>query len=319
MSSIRDYFPIQYRVGGTKPKKNFILENRKYVTKLTKTTQLSKNNEGLKLRRITNNSSIPENSKKQSKSVHLDKIDASIKSIRSALAQTKITQEKLNTTSHCKVSLAFRDQGTQTINPYNEESILKDSIIRYPKLENLYFNQIIPTKITNTIAIQTDSSESEYSIVRSKDTLKSIQSDENSNKKQPNLVELKENAISYHQPGEIPKYLKNRKILKEKNEKEEQKKLAIRHELGLDDPACPPGHILLPTFERLDHLAKIKKDYSHLILELNMLPVSSDSYKIKEKRKHLEKELDKLQLGMKLFSKEKLYVKIDPKIINSAK
>jgi len=38
-----------------------------------------------------------------------------------------------------------------------------------------------------------------------------------------------------------------------------QKKLAIRHELGLDDPACPPGHILLPEPERLDHLAQIQK------------------------------------------------------------
>lgn len=54
------------------------------------------------------------------------------------------------------------------------------------------------------------------------------------------------------------RYLKNRKALKEKNEKETQKKLAIRHELGLDDPGCPPGHILLPELERLEHLAKIK-------------------------------------------------------------
>jgi len=35
--------------------------------------------------------------------------------------------------------------------------------------------------------------------------------------------------------------------------------LAIRYELGLDDPACPSGHILLPETERVDHLAKIKK------------------------------------------------------------
>lgn len=55
------------------------------------------------------------------------------------------------------------------------------------------------------------------------------------------------------------RYLKDRKALKKKNEKERQKKLAIRHELGLDDPACPTGHILLPEPERLDHLAKIQK------------------------------------------------------------
>lgn len=57
----------------------------------------------------------------------------------------------------------------------------------------------------------------------------------------------------------IFRYLKDMKALKEKNDKKLQKKLAIRHELGLDDPACPPGHMLLPELERLDHLAKIKK------------------------------------------------------------
>lgn len=63
----------------------------------------------------------------------------------------------------------------------------------------------------------------------------------------------------------------------------------------------------------------INVDYNQLVMQLNMLPVSSDSYKMIEKRKQLEKELDKLQLGIKLFSREKLYVKINPKIINSCK
>lgn len=128
-------------------------------------------------------------------------------------------------------------------------------------------------------------------------------------------------------------------MLKEKNEKEIQKQLAIRHELGLDDPACPPGHILLPEPERLEHLTKIKKgssstlnclykqimyqinyvfiDYSRLIMQLNMLPLSSDSYKMIEKRKHIERELDKVQLGIKLFSREKLFVKVNKAIANS--
>jgi len=54
-------------------------------------------------------------------------------------------------------------------------------------------------------------------------------------------------------------------------------------------------------------------------MQLNMLPVSSDSYKMKEKRKHIEKELDQVQLGIKLFSKEKLYVKINQNIAASYK
>lgn len=65
-----------------------------------------------KLRREPNKDSIPENSK----NLHLDKIDASIKSIRSAITQTKITQEKLGIKRCDKVSLAFRDQGIYTSN-----------------------------------------------------------------------------------------------------------------------------------------------------------------------------------------------------------
>lgn len=54
---------------------------------------------------------IPENSKKKVKSIDLDQIDASIRSIRSAIAQTKITQKKLGIKNVGNVSLAFRDQG----------------------------------------------------------------------------------------------------------------------------------------------------------------------------------------------------------------
>lgn len=51
--------------------------------------------------------SFPENSKKY----NLDKIDASIKSIRSVIAQTKITQEKLGVKNCKKISLDIKNQG----------------------------------------------------------------------------------------------------------------------------------------------------------------------------------------------------------------
>lgn len=62
-----------------------------------------------------NKDSEPNNSKKPLISKNLDKIDASIKSIRSAIAQTKITQEKLGIKNYDKASLAFRDQGSINI------------------------------------------------------------------------------------------------------------------------------------------------------------------------------------------------------------
>lgn len=57
---------------------------------------------------------IPENINKQVKSIDFDKIDASIKALRSVLAKTKVsqTQEKLNIKHQEKIPLAFRNQGT---------------------------------------------------------------------------------------------------------------------------------------------------------------------------------------------------------------
>jgi len=63
------------------------------------------------------------------------------------------------------------------------------------------------TKHVNTISVQTESSESEYSNCMSNKNVKSIhRQDINSKKKQPNSVKFKENIIGHHQPGEIPKY-----------------------------------------------------------------------------------------------------------------
>jgi len=68
--------------------------------------------QNFKLRQGPNKETIPEYSKRKIKSIDLNQIDASIKSIRSAIAQTKISQKKFAITNVEKVSLAFRDQGT---------------------------------------------------------------------------------------------------------------------------------------------------------------------------------------------------------------
>lgn len=66
----------------------------------------------------------------------------------------------------------------------------------------------IQTKQMNTISVQTESSESEYSNCMSKINVKPIHHQDkiNSKKKLPNPVKLKENVMGRHQPGEIPKY-----------------------------------------------------------------------------------------------------------------
>lgn len=67
--------------------------------------------QNFKLRQGPNKETNPENSKNKIKSIDLNQIDASIKSIRSAIAQTKITQKKLRMKNVENASLTFRDQG----------------------------------------------------------------------------------------------------------------------------------------------------------------------------------------------------------------
>jgi hypothetical protein len=58
----------------------------------------------------------------------------------------------------------------------------------------------------NTAAVQTERSESDCSNYVSKNSLKPLKKDE-INLKTKHSVGFKENATSYHQPGEIPKFV----------------------------------------------------------------------------------------------------------------
>jgi len=64
----------------------------------------------------------------------------------------------------------------------------------------------IKTKHMNTISVQTECSEPEYSNVISRKNVNSVhQQDDNNSKRRQHLVGLKGNIMG-HQPGEIPKY-----------------------------------------------------------------------------------------------------------------
>ncbi|KAI5748749.1 hypothetical protein M8J76_001647 [Diaphorina citri] len=106
--------------------------------------------------------------------------------------------------------------------------------------------------------------------------------------------------------GTVPRYLVEKKL---EQEKEQRRILEEAERTGILDPDCPPGHILLPTEKRLEQLEFLKRNYKNLINELNRIPVRNDSLKIRQHRVVVEKELDKLEEAIKLFSKEKLFVK----------
>lgn len=59
----------------------------------------------------------------------------------------------------------------------------------------------------------------------------------------------------------------------------------------------------------VNYFSFLFSDYKNLINELNRIPVRNDSLKIRQRQVLMEKELDKLEEGIELFSKEKLFVK----------
>lgn len=107
------------------------------------------------------------------------------------------------------------------------------------------------------------------------------------------------NAPLNYKKGVVPKYIKDRK--------EELYRQAKSTE---GDEKCPEGHVMLPENERKETLRMLRQSYAELITELNMMPVRSDTLKIRNRKIELENQLKKLDEGIKVFTRPKVYVKI---------
>lgn len=101
--------------------------------------------------------------------------------------------------------------------------------------------------------------------------------------------------------GVIPKYIKNRKEVQEKVQKTKEEA----------DPNCPKGHLPLPDTERKETLRMLKKNYQDYVNELNMLPIKVDTLRAQRRKIEIEKQLNKLEEGIKVFSRPKVYVKMN--------
>lgn len=99
--------------------------------------------------------------------------------------------------------------------------------------------------------------------------------------------------------GKLPKYLI------EMREREAEK---CRLE-AIIDPNCPPGHTALGEEERLETLNIAHKKQQDLIDELNRLPMTSRTLRIRNRQIEIEKELNRLDEIVKIFSRLKVYVK----------
>ncbi|KAI5632224.1 calmodulin-binding domain-containing protein [Phthorimaea operculella] len=108
---------------------------------------------------------------------------------------------------------------------------------------------------------------------------------------------------SGYQKGVLPKYLRERK---DQGIKEAEGVKAA------DDGSavCPPGHVTLPDTERKETLRMLRNSFAELVSELNKMPVRTDTLRMRNRKMELEKQLAKLEEGIKVFSRPKVFVKI---------
>ncbi|XP_037536196.1 enkurin domain-containing protein 1 [Nematolebias whitei] len=117
------------------------------------------------------------------------------------------------------------------------------------------------------------------------------------------LSNLRDKPVPSAVKGQVPQYLVERKEQWRK-EKEEKRRTA-------PDPTVPAGHTLLPESERQETLKSLKHTHRSLVTELLSLPMKADNLSVRSHRAHLDCRLSELEEAIKIFSRDKVYVKIN--------
>ncbi|NWX03626.1 ENKD1 protein, partial [Caloenas nicobarica] len=105
------------------------------------------------------------------------------------------------------------------------------------------------------------------------------------------------------QKGHVPQYLLERKELWRRQTEEQLR--------NLPDPDTPPGHTMMPESQRLETLSNLKQSEEQLIKDLVMLPVRTDTLSMQKKRVDLERKLSQIEEAIKIFSRPKVFIKLD--------
>ncbi|XP_017150116.2 uncharacterized protein LOC108160555 [Drosophila miranda] len=96
----------------------------------------------------------------------------------------------------------------------------------------------------------------------------------------------------------LPRYL----------EKEKREKAAAKELADARDPDCPRGHTLLSEEDRVGHLNSAKKRYDGLISELNHMPMTAQTLRVRNRKAEIDKELGIVDEEIRVYSKPKVYI-----------
>ncbi|XP_050974044.1 enkurin domain-containing protein 1 [Labeo rohita] len=117
------------------------------------------------------------------------------------------------------------------------------------------------------------------------------------------LQNLREKPPPSAVKGKVPQYLEQRKLQWKKEEEEKRR--------NTPDPSVPAGHTQMSERERQETLQSLKETHRSLVSELLSLPVKADTMSVRSRRTQLDQRLSEVEEAIKIFSREKVYVKVD--------
>ncbi|KAF7393090.1 uncharacterized protein V1477_012988 [Vespula maculifrons] len=214
------------------------------------------------------------------------------------------------------INTKYKHKGIQTIEDKHIDQLYMEGVIRYPTKKNLKNNEeknknesskllnssseIESARIAN-LELHDSPKISELPIVNDKTDF--VKSNKDRNSIASKIAAQLNNGVvpTNYRKGVVPKYIKDRK---EALQKEEAKTTTFY-------PECPEGHVPLPDHERQETLRMLKKNYQDYVNELNMMPIKTDTLRAQRRKMEIEKQLNKLEEGIKVFSRPKVYVKIN--------
>ena len=283
-----------------------------------------------KILHSTSNANSPIKQKgKEHKNVHKSVAKLHRKVLSDSSFSYKSTK---NVDDKAKLQITLKNQGIQTQDVEQMDNLYFDGIIRYPSKKYLNNNDpvnknevnqpinIISTKEGKLPSDQGDVTVLEKNIQNTDDLRNSellppkaevdITRINKEHTSVPSKVSVrlhnKNNSNSIppanYRKGVVPKYIKDRKEAQEREQKAK---------VDLFDPHCPNGHVPLPDQERKETLRILKKNYQDYVNELNMMPIKTDTLRAQRRKADIEKQLNKLEEGIKVFSKSKVYVKMN--------
>ncbi|XP_061672580.1 enkurin domain-containing protein 1 isoform X2 [Syngnathoides biaculeatus] len=117
------------------------------------------------------------------------------------------------------------------------------------------------------------------------------------------LTNLRDKSVPSAVIGQVPHYIEERKKQWRKAEEEERRKKL--------NPSVPAGHTLMSESDRQETLKTLKESHRSLVTELLLLPLKADNLSVRSRRAHLDRRLSEIEEAIKIFSRDKVYVKIN--------